>query len=338
MLTRARFIATAASGLALALGLGGCSPLGIEDPAASPSDATGSGKGDAPAGSVDFESLVVSVNTDASTWQWDQVQNPRSETNGLLVVGLPVTATNNDDRNRVLNSQYCKVLAPDGTAQPDITGSYPDDILKRGGIAAGQTESGTLHVLFRGTGTYTLAFNDLLGGKAELPVRIDSSATGLRAIPDEMGAHDVSGAVPAGAAFDAEGLTMTFSANEASYCWLQASAPGDPVWDGRWCVGVPLTVVNHSSAGAAVTQDVYAKFNPWLDRQADPAPHFAAAPYADAGGIAGMNDIATAGLVSAGQSIASMMWWAYDGDGDYYVVFDSAGAKVIASVHIAQYE
>lgn len=334
MLTRARFV-TAAAGVFAMLGLTGCSVLGIEDPTATKS----SQEGDAASapGSVDFDSLIVTISTDATTWQWEQLSNPASEDNGLLVVSLPVTADNQDDAGRVLSPLYVKITAPDGAQQADLTGAYPDDILTTGNISAGQQASGMLHVLFRGRGTYTITFDNLIGGKYKLKLDIDSAGTGMRAIPATLGSPDMTDAFPAGAAFDMEGMTFTLSDDAASYCWMPAAAPGDPVWDGRWCVGVPLTVENHTGASAAVTQDLYAKFNPYGTRQDDPASHFADA-CVSADGVAGSPDVGTIGLISAGQSTTAMIWWVYEEDGDYYVAFDSNGAKVVAQAHIAQYE
>ena len=337
MLTRARFITATAGGVLATLGLAGCSVLGIEDPAASGSSSSADAE-KAPAGQVDFDSMIVTVDTDPASWQWEQLQNPASADNGLLVVALPVTADNQDSSNHVISPLYVKVTAPDGTQQADLTASYPDDILTTGSVSAGQQASGMLHVLFRGKGTYTITFDNLLGGKSKLKLDIDSASTGMRAIPATLGAHDMADAFAAGASFDMEGMTLTLSADVASYCWAQASAPGDPVWDGRWCVGVPLTVENHAGSSQAVTQDIYAKFDPSGRRQDDPAAHFAAGPYESEDGVPGTADVGTIGLIAAGQSTSTMIWWVYEGDGDYYVAFDSDGAKVVASARIAQYD
>lgn len=332
MLTRAKFIAaiaTGATGAALAAMASGCSILGIEDPNAQKDD-----DADAlPEGSVDFEGLVVSLSLDTSTWSWTQIDNAQSQSNGALVVGIPVTVTNNDDASRVLSPLYCKLLDPSGNEQADITAYYDDDILAQGSIAQGSSASGTVHLLYQGPGAYTLSFDNLLGAKVDLRVNVpESRSTGMRAIPSQMGPSDAAAALPAGSTFTVDGLTLTFDTDRDTdgdekrdtYRWAQVSAPNDPAWDGLWCVGAPVSVVNNSTQAAAITADLYGKFNAGYQRQNDPSPYFP-------------DDITQLGFVQPGATASAYMYWLYEGDNTYYVVFDNAGAKVVASVDLVQY-
>ncbi len=324
MLTRSKFIAAIASGTAgaaLAAMASGCSILGIEDPNAQQDNSTDV----LPAGAVNFENLIVQLNLDTSSWTWTQINNVQSQNNGALVVGIPVTITNNDEDSRVLSPLYCKLFDPSGAQQADITAYFDDDILAKGRVEVGSSESGTVHLLYRGPGSYTLGFDDLLGSKVDLKVDVpESRSTGMRAIPSQLGSLDVNQAIPAGQSFELDGMSLTFDANRDAYLWVQASAPGDPSWDGVWCVGVPLSVVNNSSQTAAVTADLYGKFNGYLQPQNDPAPLFA-------------DDITALGFVQPGSSANGYMYFVYQDDGTYYAVFDNQGAKVVTSAIIAQY-
>lgn len=328
MLTRAKFIAAIATGVAggaLTALASGCSFLGIEDPSAQQDD----NQNALPAGTVDFESLLVALTMDTSGWTWSQINNTQSQSNGALVVGIPVTVTNNDESSRVLSPLYCKVLDPSGNQQADITAYYSDDILTMGSIGAGSSKSGTIHILYQGAGSYTLSFDDLLGSKADLAVDIPSSrSTGMRAIPSQLGPYDVNSAVPAGTSFEIDGMTLTFEANRDTYLWRcigqDVPATGDPAWDGVWCVGAPVTVTNNSSEATAITADIYGKFNGYYERQGDPAPYFS-------------DDITQVGFVQPGTSASGIMNFVYQEDNTYYAVFDSDGRKVVTSVVLAQY-
>lgn len=332
MLTRAKFIAAIASGAAgtaLAAMASGCSFLGIEDPNANKPEQQDT----LPAGAVDFESLVIALNLDTSSWTWDQIDNAQSPNNGSLVVGIPVTATNNDDASRVLSPLYCKILDPNGNEQPDITAYYGDDILTKGSIGAGSSESGSIHLLYRGEGTYTLGFDNLLGAKVDLKVDVPSArSTGMRSIPAQLSAADASTAIPAGSSFIVNGMTLTFDTDRDTdgngerdtYRWAMIDAPDDPAWNGVWCVGAPVTVVNSSTQADAITADIYGKFGPDFQRQGDPAPFFP-------------DDITAVGLIQPGATAQGYMYLTYSGDNTYYIVFDNDGAKVVTSVDLVQY-
>lgn len=332
MLTRAKFIASGLGAIAT-VALGGCSFLGIENPNAASDDTDDT----LDEGSVDFESLIVSFDTDQSTWSWDKIINTQSQFNGDIVVGIPATATNNDESSRVLSPLYCSISNPSGVEQDDISAYYSDDILTQGSISVGGSASGTLHILYGGTGTYTVEFDNLLGSKASIGLELPSSrGTGLRAIPDQMGYLDASQAITDGASFQVDGLTVTFASdvdipNELGeydnvrdvYVWTQAVSD-DAVWNGQWCVGVPVTITNNSSEAAAITADNYAKFNPSYAMQSDAAPYFA-------------DDVIYVGQIEPGQTVSSMIYFKYEVDGTYYMIFDSDGAKVVASALIEQY-
>ena len=329
MLTRAKFIAALASGTMFAAMASGCSILGIEDPNAQQTEPVDT----LPEGAVDFENLIVALDVDSSVWAWTQIDNPQSQNNGTLIVGVPATVTNNDEMSRVLSPLYCKILDPNGQSQTDITAYFDDDLLTTGNIPVGQEVSGTAHILYKGAGTYTLSFDNLLGAKTELEIDIPSSrSTGMRAIPARLGTFDVSTAVPELSPFDVGGLTLTFDRDMDSdgdgyrdtYLWTQTFVSGDPVWDGRWCVGVPVTITNNSSQAEAITADLYAKFNPGYARQDDPAPYF-------------VDDVTAMGSVGPGQTVRGWVYFVYEGDGTYYIAFDNNGTKIIASVLIEQY-
>lgn len=315
-------------GAALLATLTGCdSFLGIEDPAAKAAKEAADQPQDAP-GTVDFDKLAITLNVDPASWTWDKINNTASPNNGCLVVGVPITATNNDDLSRVLNSMYCRIIAPDGQAQPDISVNYTDsDILQRGSIGVDKTEGGLIHVLYRGPGVYTFEFDNLLGRKAAVSLTLSGSqSSGLHPLPDgALGASDTGLAVPYGESFDVSGLTLTFSANEETYLWTQSWDETSDIWNGRWCVGVPLTITNHSTETLALTIDLYALYAPELYRLEDAAPWFA--------------DMSAAYVapIPPGGTVQTMMFWVYVEDGWYYAVFDNNGAKAIASVRIAQY-
>lgn len=319
---RRGFIKRAASlgALAVAAPLGGCAVLGIENPYDDQLE-----DAETP-GVVDFVKLHVVANLDPSTWQWDKIDNPASAHNGSLVVGVPVSATNNDELGRVLNGLYCKVVAPDGVEQPDISAYYAsNDILQCGNIGVGKTETGLLHVLYRGAGDYTVKFDNLLGRKVDMVIPLSGhTAAGLRPIPSQLGASDIENAVASGTPFEVNGLTLTLWADTANYWWTQTWDEADPVWNGRWCVGVQLAIENHTNAPVALTADSYGLFAPELYRLDDPAPWFASA------------SAAYLGAIQAGASVQCALFWPYVGDGLYYAVFDNGGKKAVAAAWIAQ--
>ncbi|MBR2834955.1 MAG: hypothetical protein IKE43_04500 [Coriobacteriales bacterium] len=277
-----------------------------------------------PTNAANFDGLVVYMNFDQSTWQWSQINNPTSEVNGGIVAAIPVTIVNNDELGRVLNYLYCKFEGPNGTIAPDISAYYPnDDIFRLGSIEQGATIESRVHVLYTGSGTYTMKFDNLLGRKATLPFEIKSaSASGLLAIPDSLGQGDVAAAVPAGTAFELNGLLAAFSPDAASYWWTTVSSD-DGWWNGRWVVGVPMTVVNTSEESKTIPVGTYACYTPSLARLDDPAPFFPdSATYTQP--------------IAAGETRETLMFWIYAEDGDSYVVFDAAGVKVVATVNISQ--
>lgn len=309
---------------ALTAPLAGCSLLGIENP----NEDAAEEEPAADPGSVDFDGLLVTADLDQTTWSWLQINNPSSSNHGSIVVGVPITATNNSGSSRVLNSMYCRVLGPDGSAQSDISAYYTsDDILQRGSIYAGSTESGVIHILYRGEGTYTLSFDNLLGRKASLPIDLPSSAsTDLRPIPPgSLNASNAAEAVPYGTPFAVGDLTLTLTSDESSYLWVQSWDETNLAWNGRQCVGVGLTIANNGSTEAALTADMYGLYAPALYRLEDPAPWFAdtAAAYS--------------GAVAPGQTIQTYLYWAWVDSGLYYAVFDNAGQKAVVSANIAVY-
>lgn len=323
----------ALGGLALTATLAGCdSFLGIEDPTAKVEDDPAS---QADPNTIDFESLTVTLNIDPASWTWDKIQNPQSANNGSLVVALPITVVNTSaDQGYLLNAHYCKVISPDGQVQPDVSGYFEgSDILRCGTIAAGSTVQAVIHVSYRGSGTYQLEFDNMLGRKAQLSFELSGSQTsGLRALPDgDLGAASAQGAVPYGISFDVGQLTLAFSADEASYLWIQAWDSENAVWNGRWCVGVPLAIVNNGTVAQGLTADLYALYAPTLYRMEDAAPWFGD-PSPDY-----VTSASYAGLIEPGQSLQTMLYWPYDGDGWYYAAFDNDGALVVASARIAQY-
>lgn len=306
--------------LALVAPLAGCSVLGIEDPA---EDEAATQTEETP-GTLDFRGLQIALTLDQATWSWSKISNAGSAINGSIVVGIPVTVTNNDEQRRVVNSMYCKVAAPDGTQLTDLSPYYTtDDLLSLGSISSGSSATRVLHVPYSGAGTYTLECDNMLGNKASLPFEVGSAAaTGLHPIPDDaLGATDAQNAVPYGTPFNVCGLSLTFTSDEDSYWWVQAVDETNEVWNGRWCVGVPVTVSNPTSAPVAITPDLYGLFAPALYKVEDPAPWFQD------------SSLGYLGAIAAGATVQTMMFWPWIEDGNYYAVFDSDGAKVTACVH-----
>lgn len=304
-------------GVAAAASLSGCGFFGGDEPQpeSEPQPLL-------PPNAVDFENLVFTLETDTSTWWWGQLDNVESSANGAVVVGIPVTELNNDELSRVVNSLYCKVVAPSGEELPDISGFYSgDDILQKGSIAIGETVSGVLHFPYAGPGTYTVQFDNLLGGKASLPFEIaGSQANGLRAYPSTMlNQADAEKAAYFGTQFDVNGMTLTLSADTSTYYWTQLWS-GDE-HDGLWCVAVPLTVYNGADYAQTVTFDMYALFGPTLERIYDPGAY-----YQD-------THVSFQPAVEPGQTFQTWLWWPYLGDGSYYACFDNAGVKQPASVY-----
>lgn len=315
----------ATGALALLAPLAGCAALGIEDPTVN-QEAADEPK-DVP-GTVDFDKLYVQLDLDQATWSWSKIDNDASQYNGSLVVGIPMTATNNDEMSRVLSGLYCKAVTPSGTTLPDISAYYTsDDILQGGSIAPGSTSSGLIHIVYDGPGTYKLAFDNLLGRKAELSFAVgSSSASGMRPIPARtLSSADAANAVPYGESFDVSGLTMTLTSDESTYWWTQSWDEYNEVWNGRWCVGVPLTITNNSSAPVSFNADMYGLFAPGLYRLEDPAPWFSGSA------------AAYVGTLNPGQTVQVSLFWPYDTDGWYYAVFDDNGRKAVASAQIINY-
>lgn len=278
-----------------------------------------------PEGAVNFDNLIVSVDTDTSTWEWSTIENAASSQNGSIVIAIPIHLENRDDGSHVINSIDCNITDPAGTEQADISSMYSNDIFNYGSIAAGASVDSVIHVIYHGAGTYSINFDNSMGVKATLPIEmLDAHTMGIRAIPDSMTQSDADSAVISGTTFLAEDMSITLSADRDSYNWVQASAPGDTIWDGRWCVGVPATITNTSSTDQSITTSVYAKFNPNYNLQDDPAPYFT-------------DDVTNLGTIAAGQTVQSMIYFVYDGDGDYYLAMDEDGSTVFAQVTIAQY-
>lgn len=306
--------------------LSGCELLGIEDPSVKKAEEKAAEEAAKVPGTVDFDDMTVILDLDQSTWEWGQLTNAASADNGSVVVGIPAAAVNNSDSSRVLNYTYCKIVAPNGAVQSDISKYYSNDIFKRGAIASGSSNWGTLHVVYRGEGTYTIQFDNLLGSKASLALEITGvTAAGVSAIPDVLSATDAGYAIASGESFDVGNLTLQLSADTTGYWWTQTWDDESDTWNGRWVVGVPVTVTNHSTEAGTVTADMYGMFAPGLYRLADPAPYFADSA------------VGYLGSVAPGASVSKVMYWVYDEDGLYYVVFDSHGARVVASVVISQY-
>ena len=298
----------------------GCSFLGIQNP----NEAAQSASGDAsalPAGAVDFDDMIVSVNTDTSTWQWTTTEDASG---GSVVIAIPIHLENNSDGSRVLSPLYCKIVDPSGTTQDDLTSTYADDVLNSGSLYSGSSRDGVIHVVYHGAGTYALKLDNLLGVKEELDITMpDAHDMGIRMLPTALTSASVEGAFPAGVTFTAEDLSITLSADRESYNWTQAIAPGDSM-DGVWCVGVPATVTNTSGEAQSLSSEVYEKFNEMLDLQADPSAYFA-------------DDVANQGTIAAGQTVTGMVYFIYHADGTYYLAMDQDGTTVLASVVIAQY-
>jgi hypothetical protein len=317
----ARLFSGIALAMCLALALSGCTVLGISDPTVSAS----SQNDELASNSIDFDDMIITLNTDTSSWVWSSINNNSSTYNGNIVIAIPIHLENNGDGVQVLNSLSCKIIGPDGLTLPDISSVVENDILDSTSVGVGSSVDGTLHVLYRGAGTYTIQFDNMLGAKAELSFDVVSaSSIGIRALPSSISSIDAGNAIPSGTSFDAEGLTITLSADRSSYNWVQASAPGDSYWDGRWCVGIPVTITNLSNEDRSISTSAYEKFNPSLEMQGDPAPYFS-------------DDITNVGTIPAGQTVVSMIYFSYDGDGNYYIAMDNNGTSVLATVLIAQY-
>ncbi len=319
--SRRTFIATAACA-ALAT-MSGCSPLGISNPTST--DASSSQADDPGTSSVTYDDVVITFTVDTSAWSWGRIDNSSSTSNGSITVAVPVHIKNESEGTCVFNSLSVSVLGPDDSKLPDISGNFDQDLLASTSVATGAEADSTLHILYMGSGTYSVEFDNMLGAKAEMKLDVPSAAdAGIRALPASISSIDAGNAVPSGSSFDAEGLTLTLSADRESYSWVQASAAGNATWDGRWCVGVPVTVANHSDSAHVVSSAAYEKFNPALDMQDDPAPYFG-------------DDVANAGAIAAGSTVSSMVYFVYDGDGNYYLAMDNNGTSVLATALIAQY-
>ena len=80
----------------------------------------------------------------------------------------------------------------------------------------------------------------------------------IRDRPDgDLGSTSAQNAVPYGTPFSVGPLSLTFSADEASFLWIQAWDPYNDAWNGRWCVGVPLSITNNSAEPQELTADLY---------------------------------------------------------------------------------
>ena len=320
---RALLGAAAALGSAAALApLAGCSLLGIENPYAESDD----GASDDAPGTIDFEGLIVALDLDQATWSWTKIENTSSANNGSLVVAIPATVTNGDDLSRVLSNMYCKVVSPTGQTLGDISGYYSDDILTGGSIPAGSTQTGYMHILYCGSGTYTLKFDTLLGRKVNYELELSGyEASGLTPLPAALGSYDAENAFVYGDPFDVGNLTLTLSSNEETYDWTQSWDDADPTWNGRWCVGVPVSITNNGRTAQALSYESYCLYSPYLYMLDDPAPWFAD------------NSMAYVGEIQPNETVHTWLYWVYADDGWYYVCLDNGGVKVVASARIAQY-
>ena len=174
--------------------------------------------------------------------------------------------------------------------------------------------------------------NDV-GRKAQLPFELSGSqASGLRPLPDgDLGSTSAQNAVPYGTPFSVGPLTLTFSADEASFLWIQAWDPYNDAWNGRWCVGVPLSITNNSAEPQELTADLYKLYAPRLYPMEDAAPWFGD-PSPDY-----VTSATYIGPIQPGETAQTMLYWPYDEDGWYYAAFDNDGFMVVASARIAQY-
>ena len=296
----------------------GCSVLGIQDPNAVVQTQDQSGTS---ANTTDFDKLMITPNLDTNSWTWVVIDDSNNPLNGNIVMGVPVHVENHDDGSRVVSDLYCKLMNPDGTPAQNLSRYYDNDLLGIGNIGVGGVRDTTLHILYQGSGAYTLQCDNLLGSKAEMTITVD--ALGVRALPSALNATNASRAIPAGTPFDAEGLTITLSPDPSTYVWSVVSYPENDYWNGITCVGVPVTVVNHDTAAHAITQSCYYKYTPWYSMGSDPAPFFP-------------SDIAMYGDIQPGATVTAWMYFVYDsGDGNYYLAMDNGGRTVVASVNIS---
>lgn len=288
--------------------------------------------------SADFDGLKVSLNTDTGTWQWSSITDTASSEHGSLVVGIPIHLANTSDGSFVLNSIYCSVVSPDGTVLPDISSYTTGDVLSStsGSISSGSESDSTLHVLYKGPGTYHLLFDNMLGVKDDLAFVVsDARLFGVRALPNTLTSDKAAGAIPAGTTFVAEGVTITLSDDRDAYAWIQMSAP-DSSLDGAWVVGVPITVTNTSASATSIGTNAYVKFDPYYTAQSDPAPYMTGTG-TGTDGIEAQPDITSIAQIGSNQTVTAMIYFLYVGDGDYYLAMDNDGSTVVAKATIAQY-
>lgn len=327
-LTRRGALATLGAA-ALLLPLSGCdSFLGITDPNARDDQAdSSSAEQDAngPATiTADFDGMMVSMSSDSAQWSWSVVENEASIHNGSVMVSIPVSFDNSaGENNIVLGKNTAWVTGPEGTPLDSLSEVAMDDILDDFIVARGSASNGTLHVLYAGPGNYRLNMDNMLGTKASLEFEVPSASDlGIRALPSAISSVDAADAVPSGASFDAEGLTLMLSADRDSYDWVQITSNDQMA--GVWCVGVPVTVTNNSEEPHQISTAAYVKFNPSLGVQGDPSAYFS-------------SDFVNLGPVNVRMTENAMVYFIYEGDGNYYLAMDNYGTKVIATALIAQY-
>lgn len=328
---RRAFLGLAAAGLMGALGaMTGCD--GNSDPSdiaaflgIGVQEETGGIKveGLAASNNVSFDNLVVTISTDPTTWQWSQITNPASPCFANLVVGIPVNCQNNTEFQRSMSSVYCKVLDPEGNAMPDISAMFREnDLLQLGSIAPGKNRDAVLHVVYRHAGVYTIAFDNLLGRKANLTVHLmGGGTTGYSPVTSWLPDFDAEAAINPGVSFEVNGLTFTFSPNDGAYLWDQVLDPNSPLYTYA-TVGVPVTITNNSGIAKTIPASSYILYGTDQVQWTDPSPWV---DYSAACLI---------GEIAPGQTVETAFHWAFEDSGWHYIAFFEDGGRIVARVHM----